>query len=45
MGGEYTVRRHSRSGYLRFVVEPGWPKPGPLNWLTNRLVTDDGRHV
>ena len=25
----------------RFVVEPGWQKPGPLNWLTNRLVTEE----
>ena len=25
----------------RFVVEPGWPKPGPRNWLTDRLVTEE----
>jgi hypothetical protein len=25
----------------RFVVEPGWPKPGPRSWVTDRLVTEE----
>ena len=25
----------------RFVVDPGWPKPGPRSWVTDRLVTEE----
>src|SRR5262245_14435255 len=25
----------------RFIVEPGWPKPGPRSWVTERLITEE----
>ena len=43
VAGIWAVNAQSGGGrhVPRFVVEPGWPKPGPRSWVTDRLVTEE----
>src|SRR6188768_2443381 len=45
VAGIWAANTHSAGGQQkhvpRFLVEAGWPKPGPRSWVTDRLVTEE----